>query len=135
MLLFWILICFSFTFFHHQIYQGFCIEVSSLLKFQASNLLKFVSLAILKNNANISLCQDLPYVVTKDLLVKQTLPFTTESLKLISYGILHYLWSAGLSKSFSRMSMLIFKFSEYFLIDFSWWKNVGLPLIAYIMIQ
>ena len=35
-------------------------------------------------------------------------------LKLTSHGILHYLWSAGLSKKLSQLIMSIFIFSQYF---------------------
>ena len=36
------------------------------------------------------------------------------TLKLMTHGILHYLWSADLSKSFSQLNMSIFIFSQYF---------------------
>ena len=39
----------------------------------------------------------------------------TMRLKLTSHGILHYLWSADLSKGFSQLIMSIFMFSKYFL--------------------
>ena len=78
---------------------------------------------------------------------------------MTSHGILHYLCSADLSKSFSLLIVSIFVFSRYFfnrfcslkkvfcnwlcqywsffnifLIHFARWKRLGLPHIAYIMI-
>ena len=35
-------------------------------------------------------------------------------LKLTSHGILHYLWSGDLSKSFSQLILSTFTFSQYF---------------------
>ena len=37
-------------------------------------------------------------------------------LKLTSHGILHYLWSADLSKSFPQLIILIFILSHYFVL-------------------
>ena len=66
-------------------------------------------------------------------------------LNLMSHGILHSLWSADLSKSFSQLIVSIFTFlNQYFLpififfsiiftIDFARRKSVGLPHIAYII--
>ena len=52
-------------------------------------------------------------------------------LKLMNYGILHYLCSVDQSKSFSQLVVSIFIFSPYFFsIDFARWKSVGLPHIA-----
>ena len=46
-------------------------------------------------------------------------------LKLTSHGILHYLCSADLSKSFSQLLVSIFIFSQYvFSIDFVWCKKI-----------
>ena len=48
------------------------------------------------------------------------------NLKLTSHGILYYLYSANLSKSFSQLIESIFIFSQYlFSIDFDRCKNVG----------
>ena len=44
----------------------------------------------------------------------QVLMFKNPVLKLMSQGILHYLWSADLSKSFSPLNLSIFIFSQYF---------------------
>ena len=76
-----------------------------------------------------------------------------------SHGILHYLCSVDVSKSFSQLILSIFIFSQYFftgfypvekaflnrvniylfsiffLIDFAQLKNLGLPNIAYIVIH
>ena len=38
----------------------------------------------------------------------------TRTLKLTSYGIVHYLLSAGLSKSFSQLIVPISNFCQYF---------------------
>ena len=47
-------------------------------------------------------------------------------LKLTSHGLLRYLWSADLSKSFFQLIMSIFIFFQYFFsIDFAQWKSVG----------
>ena len=46
-------------------------------------------------------------------------------LKLTCHGILHYLWSANLSKSFSI----------FFSTDFARWESLGLPHIGYIVIH
>ena len=82
-------------------------------------------------------------------------------LKLTSHGILHYLCSADLSKSFFLLIVSIFIFSQYFFqqilpggkifyqllvlilsypdtffsTDFARWKSVGLLHIAYIVVQ
>ena len=41
-----------------------------------------------------------------------------------------------LSKSFSQLIVSIFTFSQYFFsTDFAQWKSVGLPHIAYIVIN
>ena len=50
--------------------------------------------------------------------------------------ILHYLWSADLSTSFSQLIVSIFIFPQHFFsIDFAQWKSVGLPHIAYTVIH
>ena len=57
-------------------------------------------------------------------------------LKLTSNGILHYLWSVDLSKTFTQLIAPIFIFSQnFFSIDFSQWKIVGLTHIVYLMIH
>ena len=57
-------------------------------------------------------------------------------LKLTSHDILHYLWSADLSKKIYQLTVSIFIFlSIFFSIDFAWWKRVGLPHIAYTVIH
>ena len=57
-------------------------------------------------------------------------------LKLTSNGILHCLWSVDLSKTFTQLIAPIFIFSQnFFSIDFSQWKIVGLTHIVYLMIH
>ena len=57
-------------------------------------------------------------------------------LKLTSNGILYYLWSVDLSKTFTQLIAQIFIFSQnFFSIDFSQWKIAGLPHIVYLMIH
>ena len=46
-----------------------------------------------------------------DVIIEQSYAFFQ---KITSNNILHYLWSADLSKSFSQLIMLIFFFSQYF---------------------
>ena len=58
--------------------------------------------------------------------------FFQKKLKRTSNSLLHYLWSANLSKSFS---VNIYLFSICFSIDFALWKSVGLTHIACIMIH
>ena len=67
----------------------------------------------------------------------------------MNIGILHYLWSADLTKSFFELILSIFTFSQYlflafsnidlfsifFSIYFGWEKSVGLPHIAYTVIH
>ena len=54
--------------------------------------------------------------------------------KVNVHGILHYLWSADLSKSFSQLIMSIFIFSQHFLQQIFQEKIVGSTYIAYIRI-
>ena len=56
-------------------------------------------------------------------------------LKLTSNGILHYLWSVDLSKTFTQLIAPIFFSQNFFSIDFSQWKIVGLTHIVYLMIH
>ena len=59
-----------------------------------------------------------------------------KELKLKSHGILHYFWSADLSKSFSESIVSIFTFFRYiFLTDFVRWKSLWLAHNAYTVID
>ena len=55
----------------------------------------------------------------------------TSELKLVICGILHYLWSADLSKSFSLLMASIFV-SKFFSIDFARWKCGVTPRCVYL---
>ena len=45
------------------------------------------------------------------------IPLGFNDLELMNYGILHYLWSADLSKSFYQLIMSLFIFSQYFFFN------------------
>ena len=51
--------------------------------------------------------------------------------KVNVHGMFHYLWSAGLSKSFSQLIMSIFIFSQHFLQQIFQEKIVGSTYISY----
>ena len=56
-------------------------------------------------------------------------------LKLTSHSILHYLWSANLSKSFSQLCQYSFYLFSVIFHFFARWKSLILPRIACIVIH
>ena len=56
-------------------------------------------------------------------------------LKLTSHSILHYLWSANLSKSFSQLCQYGFYLFSVIFHFFARWKSLILPRIACIVIH
>ena len=56
-------------------------------------------------------------------------------IKLTSHGMLHYLWSADLSKLFFIDYINIYRSQHFFSINFARSKTVGLPRIVYIVIH
>ena len=104
----------------------------------------------------IKVVYDLNFCSTSFLLSINTVHSFSVSLIKVNetHPILHYLWSADLSKSFPQLILSILIFSQFsFSIDFSidcvniylfsifssidlaWWKRVGLPHIGYIVIH
>ena len=62
--------------------------------------------------------------------------FSISTLKLMSHGILHYSVVSRFTKNlFSIDYVNIYLFLIFFLIDFPWWKSLGLPHIAYVVIH
>ena len=56
---------------------------------------------------------------------KIKLVWPSQYLKLTSHGILHYLRSADLSKSFYQLIMSIFIFAQYFFQQIVAWEKCG----------
>ena len=80
----------------------------------------------MNRSASATPCKERTRNILEDLFGKREKQFKV-MLKLTSHGLLRYLWSADLSKSFFQLIMSIFIFFQYFFsIDFAQWKSVGL---------
>ena len=78
---------------------------------------KFILWKTLQNNLDIT------FIIIANISANIRLPF--DQLKLTSHGILHYLRSADLLKSFRLLvDFNIYLFSIFFSIDFTRWKKL-----------